>query len=98
MKLGLDRVDIHPIDLSYRNKPTGEGKKMKTIEIAGQTLTVKGELKNGAFYLEGPRGGNVVFAKPIAENLYSFYKATGGTALNEKSGLIKTATREELAA
>ena len=70
----------------------------KTIEIAGRNYSIKGELPNGAFYLEGPRGGSVVFAKPIAENLYSFYKATGGTAINEKSGLIRTATREELAA
>lgn len=71
---------------------------MNTIEIAGRKYNVKGELTNGVFYLEGPRGGSVVFAKPIADNLYSFYKATGGTALNEKSGLIKTATREQLAA
>lgn len=71
---------------------------MKTIEIAGRKYNVKGELTNGVFYLEGPRGGSVVFAKPIADNLYSFYKATGGNALNEKTGLIKTATRAELAA
>lgn len=71
---------------------------MKSIDVAGRKYSIKGELTNGVFYLEGPRGGSVLFAKPIADNLYSFYKATGGTAINEKSGLIRTATREELAA
>lgn len=76
---------------------------MKTIEIAGQAYSIKGELKNGAFYLEGPRGGNVVFAKPVFDqlsgaNVYFFYKSTGGSAIHEKSGLIASASFEDLAA
>jgi len=74
-----------------------KGKKMKTIEIAGRKYNVKGELTNGVFYLEGPRGGNVVFAKP-AEDVFFFYPAKGGAAIHEKSGLISFATREQLAA
>jgi hypothetical protein len=70
---------------------------MKTIEIAGRKYNVKGELTNGVFYLEGPRGGSVVFAKP-AEDVFFFYKATGGAAIHEKNGLIAFATREQLAA
>ena len=69
----------------------------KTIEIAEVSYKVAGEFKNGNFHLEGPRGGNVVFAKPT-EVGYMFYKATGGAALKDKRGLIVTATREQLAA
>jgi hypothetical protein len=71
---------------------------MKSIEVAGRKYTIKGELPNGVFYLEGPRGGSVLFAKPAAENLYFFHKAIGGSSIHEKSGLIASATREELAA
>jgi len=72
----------------------------KTIEIAGKTYNVKGELPNGAFYLEGPRGGNAVFAKPASngDNLYFFYKATGGPSIQERNGFAASATREQLAA
>jgi len=69
----------------------------KTIELKGIKFNVAGEFKNGNFHLEGPRGGNVVFAKPT-EVGYLFYKATGGPALTDQRGLIITATREELAA
>lgn len=72
---------------------------MATLTIKGQKLTVKGELPNGAFYLEGPRGGNVHFAKPIADNLYVFNTGgLGASSLRDERGLIITATREELAA
>lgn len=73
---------------------------MKTIEIAGKTLTVKGELSNGAFYLEGPRGGSAVFAKPASDgsDLYFFYKATGGPSIQERNGFASKATRAQLAA
>lgn len=80
---------------TYR-KPQAKENKM-SIEIKGQNFTVKGEFKNGNFHLEGPRGGNVLFAKPT-EAGYMFYKATGGTALKDGNGLIITATREQLAA
>lgn len=69
---------------------------MTTIEVAGKEYTIKGELPNGVFYLEGPRGGDVHFAKP-AGGVYMFFKATGGAAIYNK-GLIVTATREHLAA
>lgn len=71
---------------------------MKSIDVAGKTYKVEGELPNGVFYLSGPRGGSVLFAKPAAENLYFFHKALGGSAIHEKSGLIASATRAELAA
>jgi len=73
---------------------------MKTIEIAGRKYNVQGELSNGAFYLEGPRGGNAVFAKPASDgsNRYFFYKATGGPSIQERNGFAASATREELAA
>jgi len=71
---------------------------MKTIEIAGRNYSIKGELPNGAFYLEGPRGGSVIFAKPAGANLYFFHKALGGSAIHEANGLISFATREDLAA
>ena len=70
-----------------------------TLNIKGQKLTVKGELPNGVFYLEGPRGGSVHFAKPAGDNLYVFSPArVGASALLDERGLIITATREELAA
>ena len=34
---------------------------MNTIDLAGKTYSIKGELPNGHFYLEGPRGGDAVF-------------------------------------
>lgn len=73
---------------------------MKTIEIAGKKLTVKGELKNGFFYLEGARGGNAVFAKPATDgsDLYFFFKATGGPSIQERTGFAASATRAQLAA
>jgi len=71
---------------------------MKTIELAGRTYSIKGELPNGAFYLEGPRGGSVVFAKPIAENLYSFNPAKASGSIKDRNGFAITATREQLAA
>jgi hypothetical protein len=70
---------------------------MQTIELAGKTYSIKGELTNGVFYLEGPRGGSVVFAKP-AEDVFFFYPAKGGSAIHEANGLIASATREQLAA
>ncbi len=77
---------------------------MKTIELAGKTYTVQGELPNGAFYLDGPRGGSVLFAKPVFDqlsgaNVYFFHKALGGgSAIHEANGLIASATRDQLAA
>jgi hypothetical protein len=76
---------------------------MKSIDIAGKTYTVQGELPNGVFYLDGPRGGSVLFAKPVFDqlsgaNVYFFHKALGGSAIHEKSGLIASATRDQLAA
>ena len=73
---------------------------MKSIEIAGRNYSIKGELKNGAFYLEGPRGGSVVFAKPATDSsdLYFFHKATGGPSIQERNGFAASATREQLAA
>ena len=72
---------------------------MATLNIKGQKLTVKGELPNGVFYLEGPRGGSVHFAKPAGDNLYVFSPArAGASALLDDKGFIITATREELAA
>jgi hypothetical protein len=69
---------------------------MNSIELKGKKFTIKGELPNGVFYLEGPKGGDVHFAKPAAD-VYMFFKATGGAAIYE-NGLIVTATREQLAA
>lgn len=70
----------------------------KTIELAGRTYSIKGELPNGAFYLEGPRGGSIVFAKPIADNLYTFNPAKACGSLKDARGFAITATREQLAA
>jgi len=72
----------------------------KAIEIAGKTYNVKGELTNGAFYLEGPRGGSAVFAKPASDGSdnYFFYKATGGPSIQERNGFAARATRAQLAA
>jgi hypothetical protein len=78
------------------NITTTEGKTMNSIELKGKTYTIKGELPNGVFYLEGPKGGDVHFAKPAAD-VYMFFRATGGAAIYE-NGLIVTATREQLAA
>lgn len=69
---------------------------MNTIDLKGKSYTIKGELPNGAFYLEGPRGGDVHFAQP-AGNVYMFFRATGGAAIYE-NGVPATATREQLAA
>lgn len=70
---------------------------MPTLNIAGQKLTVKGELPNGAFYLEGPRGGSAHFAKAIEPNVYVFSAARpGATSIRDARGLLITATREEL--
>ena len=71
---------------------------MNTIDIKGTTYTIKGELPNGAFYLEGPRGGSVIFAKPVAENLYTFNPAKASGSLKDHNGFAITATREQLAA
>lgn len=68
----------------------------KTISLNNTTYTVKGELPNGAFYLEGPRGGNAHLAKP-ANGVYVFTSIKGGAAIYE-AGVLRTATREELAA
>jgi len=71
---------------------------MATLNIAGQKLTVKGELPNGFFYLEGPRGGSIHFAKPM-DNVFVFCPAKPGAApLTDERGLFITATREQLAA
>lgn len=70
---------------------------MNSIDINGKAFAVKGELPNGFFYLEGPRGGDVHFAKP-AEGVFFFYPAKGGLAVRDNGGLILSATREELAA
>lgn len=75
----------------------------KSIEVAGRKYAIKGELPNGVFYLEGPRGGSVLFAKPVFDqlsgaNVYFFHKALGGSAIHEAGGRIAAATREELAA
>ena len=69
---------------------------MNTINLKGKTYTIKGELPNGVFYLEGPKGGDVHFAKPAAD-VYMFFRAAGGAAIYE-NGLIVTAAREQLAA
>jgi hypothetical protein len=65
-----------------------------SINVAGKTYTIKGELPNGVFYLEGPRGGDVHFAKP-AGDVYMFFKATGGAAIYH-NGMPVTATRADL--
>lgn len=83
--------------MNIRNAGTTKGKTMKSIELNDKAYAVKGEFKNGTFHLEGPRGGNVVFAKPT-EVGYMFFKSTGGRAITDKAGLIITATREQLAA
>lgn len=70
----------------------------KTHTVAGKEYAVKGELPNGVFYLEGPRGGSVLFAKPLVDDLYAFSKAAGGRSLRDGRGLLITATRDELAA
>jgi hypothetical protein len=70
---------------------------MNTIDLAGKTYTIKGELPNGHFYLEGPRGGDAVFAKP-AQGVYVFSKARGGAVVYNNAGVLVTATREQLAA
>lgn len=68
-----------------------------TLKINGQTLTVKGELPNGVFYLEGPRGGSVHFAKPLVDDLFTISPVrVGSSALNNDKGLLITLTREEL--
>lgn len=73
---------------------------MKTIEIADMKLIVKGELKNGFFYLEGARGGNAIFAKPASngDDLYFFYKAAGGPSIKGRDGFAVSVTRAQLAA
>ena len=68
----------------------------KTIELAGKTYSIKGELPNGAFYLEGPRGGDAVFAK-ATNGAYVFSKAKGGAVIHD-AGVLVTATRAQLAA
>jgi hypothetical protein len=70
-----------------------------TLNIKGQKLTVKGELPNGVFYLEGPKGGSVHFAKPLVDNLFTVSPArVGASSLRDEKGLLITLTREELAA
>jgi len=93
----LDRVYIHPLELRYQQGTPAEGKKMNTIDVAGKTYTIKGELPNGVFYLEGPKGGDVHFAKPAA-GVYMFFRATGGACIKDRAGFAVTATREQLAA
>jgi len=70
---------------------------MKSIEIAGRQYTIKGELPNGAFYLEGPRDGSVLFAKPIADSRYAFHPVKNGGYLKDLRGFPVTATSEEFA-
>jgi len=70
---------------------------MNTIDLAGKTYSIKGELPNGHFYLEGPRGGDAVFAKP-AQGVYVFSKARGGSVIHSHDGVMVIATREQLAA
>jgi len=68
-----------------------------TLTINNQKLTVKGELPNGVFYLEGPRGGSVHFAKPFVDDLYTVSPArVNAGALRDYRGLLITITREEL--
>jgi hypothetical protein len=68
-----------------------------TLNINGQKLTVKGELPNGVFYLEGPRGGSVHFAKPLVDDLFTVSPSrVGSSALRDVRGLLITITREEL--
>lgn len=69
---------------------------MTTIQLANKTYTVAGELPNGVFYLEGPRGGDVHFAKP-AGDVYMFFKAAGGAAIYH-NGIPVTATHQDLTA
>jgi hypothetical protein len=69
---------------------------MNTIEVAGKTYTVKFEFPNGAFYLEGPRGGCAIIAKE-AKGSYYFYPVRGTSPIRSAGSLV-TATREQLAA
>jgi len=72
---------------------------MNTFTLNGQRLTVKGELPNGVFYLEGPKGGSVHFAKPLVDNLFTVSPARpGASSLRDDKGLLITLTREELSA
>jgi hypothetical protein len=72
---------------------------MKSIELKGKQYTVKGELPNGVFYLEGPKGGSVHFAKPLVDDLFTVSPArVGASSLRDDKGLLITLTREQLAA
>lgn len=68
-----------------------------TFDIKGQKLTVKGELPNGRFYLEGPRGGSVHFAQSLTDDLYTIRAGRpGACALVDDGGILITLTRKEL--
>lgn len=69
---------------------------MNTIELNRKSYTIKGELPNGVFYLEGPKGGDAHFAKPAGE-VYVFTSVKGGAAIHQ-DGVLVTATRAQLAA
>ena len=69
---------------------------MSTMTLNRKSYTVKGELPNGAFYLEGIRGGAVI-AKPSLAGLYTFHELKGGAVVHE-DGRIVTARAEEIGA
>lgn len=71
---------------------------MNTVKVLHTTLRVAGEYTNGNFHLEGPKGGNVHFAKPLGNGAYAVYAGTNRTPIFQDNGLLLTLTREELAA